>query len=103
VAMLVGDLENLPEPLTRLSTTGLLRDQQQSSVERWIDAACAGGLIRVSADQYRTLSLTPLGREVMSGRTEDVHMTIPATGRPESSRRSKSKRRGRRKLVRRQG
>jgi hypothetical protein len=69
-----------------LSTTGLLRDQDPQTIERWIDAAGAAGLVRASDDQYRTLSLTPLGREVMAGRVEDVQMTVPV-------RRAKSKRR----------
>src|SRR5207244_7400358 len=45
-AMLVGDVDDLPEPLTRLSTTGLLRETPARTVERWIDAAAAAGLIR---------------------------------------------------------
>jgi ATP-dependent DNA helicase RecQ len=88
-AMLVGNLEELPEPLTRLSTTGLLREEDPRGVERWIDAACAAGLIRASDDTYRVLSLTPLGREVMAGRVEDVSMAIPAVGRPRRSRRTR--------------
>ena len=99
--MLVGHVENLPEPLTRLSTTGLLRDEDPQTIERWIDAACAAGLVRASDDQYRTLGLTPLGREVMAGRVEDVQMTVPLR-RARSRRRSpfqrlvKLTRRGRR-------
>ncbi|HEY5618647.1 MAG TPA: ATP-dependent DNA helicase RecQ [Vicinamibacterales bacterium] len=76
-AMLVGNVEDLPEPLTRLSTTGLMRDEQSQTVERWIDAASGAGLIRVSDDQYRTLSLTPLGRDVMAGRVHDVPVAVP--------------------------
>jgi ATP-dependent DNA helicase RecQ len=87
-AMLVGHLEDLPEPLTRLSTTGLLSDQDPQTIERWIDAMCAAGLVRASDDQYRTLSLTALGREVMAGRVEDVQMTVPAVRRARSKRRS---------------
>ncbi len=77
-AMLVGLVEDLPEPLTRLSTTGLLREHTPRSVEQWIDAGCGAGLIRSSTDQYRTLSLTPLGRDVMAGRVEDVRMVVPS-------------------------
>ena len=87
VAMLVGDLENLPEPLTRLSTTGLLRDERPRTIERWIESATAAGLIRASNDQYRVLSLTPLGREVMAGRVEDVKMNPPAANPARSGRR----------------
>ena len=76
-AMLVGRLDELPEPLTRLSTTGLLSGEPPLAVERWIDSASGAGLITVSNDQYRTLRLTPLGRDVMAGRVEEVQMTVP--------------------------
>ena len=46
-AMLAGDVEGLPEPLTGLSTTGLLRHEPPGTIERWIEAAWAAGLIRV--------------------------------------------------------
>jgi ATP-dependent DNA helicase RecQ len=45
-AMLVGDLAELPETLTHLSTTGLLRGEHARTIEQWIDAACAAGLVR---------------------------------------------------------
>jgi ATP-dependent DNA helicase RecQ len=76
-AMLVGDLTDLPESLTGLSTTGLMRDEDPRTIERWIDAASGAGLIRISDDRYRTLSLTPLGRDVMAGRVEDVQIAAP--------------------------
>jgi superfamily II DNA helicase RecQ len=77
VAMLAGTVDELPAPLTRLSTTGLLRDQPPRTIERWIEATRAVGLIRVSPDRYRTLSLTPLGRAVMAGRVEQVVVAPP--------------------------
>jgi ATP-dependent DNA helicase RecQ len=80
-AMLVGQLEDLPEPLTHLSTTGLLRDEPLVTIERWIDAIGAAGLLRSSDDKYRTLSLTTLGREVMTGRVRDVLIATPGTRR----------------------
>jgi ATP-dependent DNA helicase RecQ len=76
-AMLTGHLEDLPEPLTRLSTTGLLRDQPTVTIERWLDAIGGAGLLRTSDDQYRTLSLTALGREVMSDRVREVLIAAP--------------------------
>ena len=76
-AMLIGAMDDLPPPLTQLSTTGLLREHDARYVERWIDTASAGGLIDVSADKYRTLSLTRLGREVMAGRATDVALLLP--------------------------
>jgi len=78
-AMLAGQLEDLPEPLTRLSTTGILRDEPIVTIERWIDAIGAAGLLRSSDDQYRTLSLTTLGRDVMGGRVESVFVAAPRT------------------------
>jgi ATP-dependent DNA helicase RecQ len=92
-AMLAGHVEDLPEPLTRLSTTGLLRQENPQTIERWIDAACAAGLIRASDDQYRTLGLTPLGRDVMAGRTEDVQMAVPVARQARSRRRRQRRRR----------
>lgn len=80
-AMLVGHTEGLPAELTRLSTTGLLRDCAPRLIEQWIESACAAGLIAMSADQYRTLTLTALGRAVMTGRVEDVRMLVPEAAR----------------------
>jgi len=90
-AMLVGELDDLPEALTRLSTTGLLRGEQPRTVERWIDASCSAGLVRASEDQYRTLSLTPLGRDVMAGRVVELSMAVPVS-RPSKGKRRRSRR-----------
>jgi ATP-dependent DNA helicase RecQ len=80
-AMLAGHIERLPDDLTQLSTTGLLADCQLRLIEQWIESACAAGLIAASGDQYRTLTLTPLGRAVMTGRVEDVRMLVPRVAR----------------------
>ena len=93
-AMLVGNVEDLPEPLTRLSTTGLLQHEDPRTVARWIDAACAAGLVRASDDQYRTLSLTPLGRDVMAGSIEDLQMAVPTVRHASSIRRASQRRAG---------
>jgi ATP-dependent DNA helicase RecQ len=85
-AMLVGRTEELPEPLAHLSTTGLLSGEPSLAVERWIDSASGAGLISVSNDQYRTLSLTPFGRDVMAGRIEEVQMAVPIVRAPTASR-----------------
>ena len=77
VAMLVGETSELPPGLTTLSTTGLLRHEPPSTIERWIGAAVAAGLIAISNDRYRTLSLTAHGRDVMSGRAENLRMSSP--------------------------
>jgi ATP-dependent DNA helicase RecQ len=88
VAMLAGSIEDLPETLAGLPASGALRDERPRTIEHWIAAACGGGLIRVSEDQYRTLSLTPLGREVMDGRSADVQMAPPVTPQAKAVRRT---------------
>ncbi len=77
-AMLAGQVDDLPPSLQGLSTTGLLSHERPQDIEHWIDAACGAGLVQVSGDQYRTLSLTHAGREVMAGRVCDVEMATPA-------------------------
>jgi ATP-dependent DNA helicase RecQ len=91
VAMLRGDLEGLPEPLTRLSTTGILAGEDERTVGDWIDAAQGGGLLSATDDVYRTLSLTPAGRDVMAGRTPEVALTLPEPPRPKAKRKKLSK------------
>jgi ATP-dependent DNA helicase RecQ len=86
VAMLVGDVDDLPEPLARVSTSGALRGERPHTIEHWIDAACGAGLLQVSDDKYRTLSLTSPGRDVMDGRDEDVRMAPPAPPPPKAGR-----------------
>src|SRR5262249_58674788 len=83
-AMLAGRLEGLPEPLTGLSTTGLLKDEKPKAIEEWIEAAVGAGLLSATDDVYRTLSLTRFGREVMAGRATHVAGTPPEPppGRP---------------------
>jgi ATP-dependent DNA helicase RecQ len=88
-AMLTGDVEDLPETLARTPSSGALRGTRARTLEHWIDAACGAGLIRVSQDQYRVLSLTASGRDVMDGRAGDVRMAPPATPLPKSGRRER--------------
>ncbi len=90
-AMLVGDLEGLPEALRSLSTTGLLSREEPRKIGRWIDAAAGAGLLRVSDDVYRTLSLTRRGREVMAGRSGEVDLTLPEPARPRVGRAKKTR------------
>ncbi len=89
VAMLTGDLEGLPEPLTRLSTTGILAGDGARVVGDWVDAAQGGGLLSATRDAYRTLSLTRAGRDVMAGRTTRVALTLPEPP-PAKTRRTKA-------------
>jgi hypothetical protein len=77
VAMLLGDTSDMPPALAGLSTTGLLRHESADGLREWIDAAVSAGLIARSTDRYRTLSLTPRGREVMRGKVTDVRITRP--------------------------
>ena len=88
-AMLVGDLENLPESLKSLSTTGLLAREEPKKIGRWIDAAVGAGLLKTSDDVYRTLSLTKRGRDVMAGRSSDADLTLPEPPRPRVGRAKK--------------
>jgi ATP-dependent DNA helicase RecQ len=91
VAMLTGDLEGLPEPLTGLSTTGILEGENPGTVGTWIDAAQGGGLLSATDDAYRTLSLTTAGRDVMAGRTPRVALTLPERPRPRSKKKKTPK------------
>jgi ATP-dependent DNA helicase RecQ len=75
-AMLVGDLDDLPAWLRRLPTSGALASEGAATVAAWIDALCASGLLRTSTDQYRTLSLTPSGRDVMLGKVQCLRMLL---------------------------
>jgi ATP-dependent DNA helicase RecQ len=90
VAMLTGALEGLPEPLTRLSTTGILAAQGVRVVADWIDAAQGGGLLAATDDVYRTLSLTREGREVMAGRAPHVALTLPRPQGPKAKKKAKA-------------
>jgi ATP-dependent DNA helicase RecQ len=79
VAMLLGDTSDLPPALSRLSTTGLLRHESGHGVHGWIDACVTAALVEVSKDQYRTLSLTAEGREVMRGQTRHLKLSRPVS------------------------
>jgi ATP-dependent DNA helicase RecQ len=87
VAMLVGDTRSLPPALTGLPTTGSLRHESSEAIRGWLDASIAAGLVAVSTDQYRTLSLTDRGRDAMHGRLPDLGVRRPLTGAVLPSRR----------------
>ncbi|HEY3886239.1 MAG TPA: helicase-related protein, partial [Vicinamibacterales bacterium] len=76
-AMLRGETADLPPALASLSTTGLLAHEAPDALHDWIEAAIAAGLLTVSPNQYRTLSLTAAGREFMHGRAPDVRIARP--------------------------
>ena len=75
IAMLVGQVRDLPAPLATLSTAGVLRHEPEESIGAWLDATITAGLVAVSPDAYRTLRLTAGGREVMRG--EPVQLVRP--------------------------
>jgi len=77
-AMLAGRLEDLPPALTNLSTTGLLAEQDPRVIEKWIDALEGAGALVSSPDLYRTLRLTPLGRDIMAGRVTSLDLLVPS-------------------------
>ncbi|MDQ6894713.1 MAG: HRDC domain-containing protein [Acidobacteriota bacterium] len=81
-AMLTGRVDDLPETLTGLSTTGILSNETAKRVEAWIDSLVGAELLRASEDVYRTLSLTRLGRDVMAGRVASVELTPPRAEPP---------------------
>lgn len=76
-AMLAGRTEELPPSLTSLSTTGILSGLGTAAAESWLEAATGAGLLAASDDVYRTLSLTPRGRDVMAGRTTEIFLALP--------------------------
>ena len=77
VAMLTGDTSDLPAPLARLSTTGLLRHEPADALHEWIRACIEASLISVSNDRFRTLSLTADGRQAMRHPPADLKVRRP--------------------------
>jgi ATP-dependent DNA helicase RecQ len=80
VSMLTGETSDLPPALATLTTTGLLRHEPAEAVHAWLDAAIRAGLVAVSADQYRVLSLTSAGREFMRTGRSAATVARPARG-----------------------
>jgi len=60
-AMLAGEVDELPDRLRRLSTSGLLSGERPEDIEHWIDAARAGAAEAPPATGAR-VSLTPATR-----------------------------------------
>lgn len=78
-AMLVGDLNDLPAALAKLSTAGALRHETPEDIHRWLDALIAARLVLVTKDQYRTLSLSEKGKEALGGQAQDLALRRPST------------------------
>jgi hypothetical protein len=55
----------------------VLRHETSDALYRWIGAAIAAGLVAVTKDQYRTLSLTQQGRDVLRGQITDPQVARP--------------------------
>jgi ATP-dependent DNA helicase RecQ len=62
--------------LDRLSTYGLLREFGEDYIWNLLDALLRAGCLALSSGEYPTLSLTPLGREVML-RKRAVALVLP--------------------------
>jgi ATP-dependent DNA helicase RecQ len=80
VAMLLGETHDLPPALASLVTTGALRHENADALRGWIEASIGAGLIVVSKDQYRTLSLSDRGRDAMRDRARPLEIRRPAVG-----------------------
>ena len=76
-AMLAGHLDDLPDALRSLTTTGLLNEHDPKIIEKWIDALEGAGALASSPDVYRTLRLTALGRDIMAGRQVSLSLLVP--------------------------
>jgi superfamily II DNA helicase RecQ len=77
VAMLAGETSDLPQALTVLPATGVLKHESPDTIDRWISAAIDGKLLNESADQYRTLSLTEAGRAFLKGAADAPMLKAP--------------------------
>ena len=82
VAMLAGDTADLPWSLAAQSATGALSGHPAELLDGWLRACVDGGLINVSVDSYRTLSLTDRGRAVLRGAAEPLDLTRPVPALP---------------------
>jgi ATP-dependent DNA helicase RecQ len=72
--------------LDALSTFGLLAELSASQIRAVLEALQAEGCVAVSPDEYRLVSLTPRGREVMMRRCEGFGIVWPETGNARGAR-----------------
>jgi ATP-dependent DNA helicase RecQ len=77
-AMLAGDTKELPPALAGNPMAGALDSETRDSVLEWIQSAIASGLLALSKDEYRTLSLTADGRRFLQTAPADLKVTRPA-------------------------
>ena len=64
--------------LDKLSTYAILSDMTQDELLLYIDALTSGGCLAVAGGAYPTVSLTPLGRDVMR-EEKSVELALPST------------------------
>jgi len=62
--------------LQRLSTYGILSNMTQDEILLYIDALVAAGALRVTGDNYPTVSITALGNDVMRQRAS-IQLALP--------------------------
>jgi ATP-dependent DNA helicase RecQ len=72
----------------QLSTFGLLRNEELSTIKNWIDQLVSQGFLARSTDEYPTLRITELGRLLLKG---EAHPRLPK-GVVKESRNKKSTR-----------
>jgi ATP-dependent DNA helicase RecQ len=70
--------------LDRLSTYGLLSGMTQDEIVLYIDALVSAAALRVTGDNYPTVALTALGKDVMRERAE-VRLALPPPAPPAPS------------------
>ena len=76
--MLLGAPDESATALGRLSTFGLLRHETAAALHGWMSACLSAGLIALSDDRYRTVTLTDQGRAFMQGRLQDAPINRPS-------------------------
>ena len=85
--------EVLDAGLDQLSTYGLLAELGTDYVWNLLDVLSKAGCIATSAGRYPTLSLTPLGEDVMQLR-KSIPLDLPSRPAPRTAERTKAKKSG---------
>jgi ATP-dependent DNA helicase RecQ len=80
VAMLTGEVVDLPPGLASTPQAGALGAEDPGEVGQWMDALVGSRLLQVSPDEYRTLSLTDQGRDIARGKIASIEIVQPTPG-----------------------
>jgi ATP-dependent DNA helicase RecQ len=80
-AMLVGNTHDLPANLAIARRAGSLQHEGSETIEQWLLSLVSNGLLARTKDQYRTLSLTPTGRDLLTGKVQTLDITPVLPGR----------------------